>query len=226
MLNAIKCVDKKLSDVRIVVNGAGAAALSVSQLLMKAGVQDIVICDTKGVIYKGRTEGMNRYKAEFAVDTKLRTLSEAFKGADCFIGLSVAGAVTPEMIKEMAPRPLIFAMANPDPEITPEEVASVRRDAIVATGASIIDMDFLEALGFKHYQAKEIPDDNTLRSLYIDRIYDTYIDEEELQACDHTILEIRKIGTAHPFSRGKQRYRFQYIGFSNPIRTCQHHEIR
>ena len=98
--------------------------------------ENAILCDTKGVIYQGRTEGMNQWKSAHAVRTKARTLDEAMKGADVFFGLSVKGAVTKEMVKSMAAKPIIFAMANPDPEITPEEVRAVRADAIIATGRS------------------------------------------------------------------------------------------
>jgi len=138
VLNALEVMGKAIGEVRIVVNGAGAAALACLDLLVGFGAdkRNIVACDRKGVIYKGRDASPDRYKQAHACDTGARTLADALKGADIFIGLSSAGAVTPEMIATMAPRPLIMAMANPEPEIRPEAVHAVRGDAIVATGRS------------------------------------------------------------------------------------------
>ena len=112
--------------------------------------ENCIACDTKGVIYRGRTEGMNQWKSAHAVETDARTLAEAMKGADVFFGLSVKGAVTPEMVESMAAKPIIFAMANPDPEITPEEAQAVRRDAIVATGRSDYPNQVNNVLGFPY----------------------------------------------------------------------------
>jgi malate dehydrogenase (oxaloacetate-decarboxylating)(NADP+) len=150
LLNACELTGRKMSDVKVVMNGAGAASISCARIFMALGVQpkNLMMCDSKGVVYKGRTEGMNRYKAEFAVETSARTLSDALKGADCFVGLSVAGAVTPEMLKTMAPKPLIFAMANPDPEIDPPAARQVRPDAIIATGRSDYPNQVNNVLGF------------------------------------------------------------------------------
>ncbi|NVN92819.1 MAG: NADP-dependent malic enzyme [Desulfuromonadales bacterium] len=150
LINALMLVDKKIEDIRIVVNGAGAAANSCAKLAIALGVKqnNMIMCDTKGVIYQGRTEGMNPYKAFFAVDTPLRTLEEAAAGADVLFGLSVKGAFTPEMVAGMAPNPIIFAMANPDPEITPEEAQSVRNDVIIATGRSDYPNQVNNILGF------------------------------------------------------------------------------
>ena len=133
--NAAEVAKKDLKDMRVVFSGGGAAALACAHLIVSIGVQqrNIILCDSKGVVYKGR-ENVNEYKAKFAVDTKLRTLAEAMKGADAFIGVSVAGLVSPEMVKEMADTPIVFAMANPEPEILPDEVLKVRPDAITATG--------------------------------------------------------------------------------------------
>lgn len=136
LINAIEIQGKKKEDLEIVVNGAGAAAIASMKLLKKYGFKNIVMCDTKGVIYKGRTEGMNKYKEEFAIETDKRSLSEAVSGVDVFFGLSAKGMLTKEMVSSMAEKPIIFAMANPDPEITPSEVHEVRDDAIVATGRS------------------------------------------------------------------------------------------
>jgi malate dehydrogenase (oxaloacetate-decarboxylating)(NADP+) len=150
LMNACHITKRKLEDVRVVMNGAGAASVSCAKIFFALGVQpkNLMMCDSKGVIYKGRTDGMNKYKQEFAVETTKRTLTEALNGADCFIGLSVAGAVTPAMIKDMAPNPLIFAMANPDPEILPPDAKKARPDAIVATGRSDYPNQVNNVLGF------------------------------------------------------------------------------
>ncbi len=150
LINACEITGRKLSDIRLVVNGAGASAVACSKIFISLGVrrENLMMCDSTGVIYKGRKDGMNKYKDLFAVDTEKRTLSEALVGADVFVGLSVAGAVTPEMIVPMAKKPIIFAMANPDPEITPPEVKKVRPDAIVATGRSDFANQVNNVLGF------------------------------------------------------------------------------
>ncbi|RLD98860.1 MAG: NADP-dependent malic enzyme [Aquificota bacterium] len=152
LLNALELVGKKPEDVRVAMNGAGAAGIAIAKMILNIGVkkENIIMCDSKGVIYKGRTAGMNPYKEEFAIETNLRTLEEAMKGADVFIGVSVKGAVTQEMVKSMAPNPIIFACANPDPEITPEEVLEVRKDAIMATGRSDYPNQVNNVLGFPH----------------------------------------------------------------------------
>ncbi|RWR11258.1 NADP-dependent malic enzyme [Paenirhodobacter populi] len=138
MINALELSGKKIEDVRIVLNGAGAAGIACLELLKSMGArpQNCLMCDTKGVIWQGRTEGMNQWKSAHAAVTDARTLEDAMKGADVFLGVSAKGALTPEMVKTMADNPVIFAMANPDPEITPEEAHAVRPDAIVATGRS------------------------------------------------------------------------------------------
>jgi len=150
LLNALHLVDKKIEDIRIVVNGAGAAANSCAKLAIALGVKpnNMIMCDTKGVIYKGRVEGMNPYKELFAADTHFRTLEEAAAGADVLFGLSVKGAFTPEMVASMAPNPVIFAMANPDPEITPEAALAVRSDVMIATGRSDYPNQVNNVLGF------------------------------------------------------------------------------
>jgi len=150
LINALHIVGKKMEDIRIVVNGAGASANSCAKLAIALGVQpnNMIMCDTKGVIYKGRVEGMNPYKALFAADTHFRTLEEAAAGADVLFGLSAKDAFTPEMVASMAPNPIIFAMANPDPEITPEVAHSVRKDVIIATGRSDYPNQVNNVLGF------------------------------------------------------------------------------
>ncbi len=150
LLNACELTGRKLEDARIVINGAGASAIACAEFYLALGArrENILMCDSQGVIYQGRTHGMNPYKARFAADTPLRTLAEAIEGADVFIGLSVAGVLTPEMVKRMASRPIIFAMANPDPEIPYELAKKVRPDAIVATGRSDYPNQVNNVLGF------------------------------------------------------------------------------
>ncbi len=150
LLNALELAGKRIEDVRIVVNGAGAAAVACSRFYLQLGarLENLVMCDSKGVIYKGRAAGMNPHKEAFAADTPLRTLAQALAGADVFVGLSVAGAVTPDMVKGMAARPIIFALANPTPEIGYAEAKSACPDAIVATGRSDFPNQVNNVLGF------------------------------------------------------------------------------
>ncbi|MDA9818201.1 NADP-dependent malic enzyme, partial [Flavobacteriaceae bacterium] len=152
IVNALEIAGKKIDQVQVVVNGAGAAAIACLELLKAMGLpnQNAILCDTAGVIYKGRKERMNEWKERHAVDTKNRTLSEAMDNADIFLGLSVKGAVSQEMVKSMASNPIIFAMANPDPEILPEEVQAVRSDAIVATGRSDYENQVNNVMGFPY----------------------------------------------------------------------------
>ncbi|MEL0438306.1 NADP-dependent malic enzyme [Phycobacter sp. K97] len=152
LINALHISGKKIEDVKIVLNGAGAAGIACIELLKAMGArhENCIVCDTKGVIYQGRTEGMNQWKSAHAVKTELRSLEEAMVGADVFLGVSVKGAVTQEMVKSMADNPVIFAMANPDPEITPEEAHEVRVDAIVATGRSDYPNQVNNVLGFPY----------------------------------------------------------------------------
>jgi malate dehydrogenase (oxaloacetate-decarboxylating)(NADP+) len=150
LLNGLELVGKKISEIKIAISGAGASAISCAELAVKLGVQkeNITLFDSRGVIYKGRQEGMNEYKQRFAHETDARTLADAVNGADVFYGLSVADVLTPEMVKTMAERPLIFAMANPDPEIKYELAKEVRPDAIVATGRSDFPNQINNVLGF------------------------------------------------------------------------------
>jgi malate dehydrogenase (oxaloacetate-decarboxylating)(NADP+) len=143
---------RDMKATRLVINGAGAAAIACAELVKAMGMphDNVILCDTKGVIHQGRGEGMNQWKTAHAVSTKARSLAEAIDGADAFFGLSVRGAVTPEMVRSMADKPIIFAMANPDPEITPEEVHAVREDAIVATGRSDYPNQVNNVLGFPY----------------------------------------------------------------------------
>jgi malate dehydrogenase (oxaloacetate-decarboxylating)(NADP+) len=152
LVNALDLTGRAMKDTRMVINGAGAAAIACAELFKAMGMphDNIVLCDTKGVVYQGRTEGMNQWKSAHAVPTKARTLAEAMEGSDVFVGLSVKGAVTPEMVASMAKQPIIFALANPDPEITPEDVRAVRKDAITATGRSDYANQVNNVLGFPY----------------------------------------------------------------------------
>ncbi|HKT54266.1 MAG TPA: NADP-dependent malic enzyme [Caulobacteraceae bacterium] len=152
LINACQITGRKMSEIKVVLNGAGAAGIATLDLIKAMGVShnNVVACDSKGVIYRGRANDMNQWKSAHAVETDARTLAEALKGADVFIGLSVKGALTPDMVKSMAAKPIIFAMANPDPEITPEEVYAVRPDAIVATGRSDYPNQVNNVLGFPY----------------------------------------------------------------------------
>ncbi|HEX2539335.1 MAG TPA: NADP-dependent malic enzyme [Pseudolabrys sp.] len=150
LLNALDLTGRKVEDTKLVCNGAGAAGIACLELLRSIGFrpENLILCDTKGVIYEGRKDGMNQWKSAYAIKTDRRTLEDALKGADVFFGLSAKGAVTKDMVKSMADKPIIFAMANPDPEITAEEVAEVRDDAIMATGRSDYPNQVNNVLGF------------------------------------------------------------------------------
>src|SRR5512143_3291922 len=150
LANALAIVGKKHSDVRITISGAGASAISCAELAIRWGVkrENIMLVDSKGVVYKGRKEGMNKYKERFLVETDARTLADAVRGADVFYGLSVANVLTPDMVKSMAKDPIVFAMANPDPEISPELAKEARKDVIIATGRSDYPNQINNVLGF------------------------------------------------------------------------------
>jgi malate dehydrogenase (oxaloacetate-decarboxylating)(NADP+) len=152
LINAAQLTGRKFEDMKVVLSGAGAAGLSVLGLIKRLGVknENAIVLDSKGVIYQGRQEAMDQWKAPHAVDTSLRTLEEAMSGADVFLGLSIAGIVTQDMIRSMNDQPIIFAMANPDPEITPEEIKEVRGDAIIATGRSDYPNQVNNVLGFPY----------------------------------------------------------------------------
>lgn len=152
LINALDLTGRKIGDVKMVVNGAGAAANACANLFKALGVphDNVTMCDTKGVIYKGRTEGMNPWKLMHAVETSARTLAEAMKGADIVVGLSAKGSITQDMILGMAKKPIVFVMANPDPEIAPEEVYAVCPEAIVATGRSDYPNQINNVLGFPY----------------------------------------------------------------------------
>jgi malate dehydrogenase (oxaloacetate-decarboxylating)(NADP+) len=150
LINALEISGKKIGDLKVVVNGAGAAGIACSDFYVHLGIkkENIVLCDTKGVVYKGRMQGMNEYKEAYAVDTKDRTLADAVKGADMFLGLSVGGALTPDMLKTMNKDPIVFACANPDPEIHPREALAARSDVIISTGRSDYPNQVNNVLGF------------------------------------------------------------------------------
>ncbi|CAA6605201.1 putative fused malic enzyme oxidoreductase; putative phosphotransacetylase [Rhodospirillaceae bacterium LM-1] len=152
LLNALDLTGRDIKKVKMVVNGAGAAGIACLELVKALGLphENALLCDTKGVVYQGRLEGMNQWKSAHAVPTKARTLEQAMEGADIFLGLSVKGCVTPAMVKSMAPKPILFAMANPDPEITPEEARAAVPDAIVATGRSDYPNQLNNVLGFPY----------------------------------------------------------------------------
>ena len=152
LMNALQLTGREIASTKLVCNGAGAAGVACLELLRAIGFrpENLILCDTKGVIYEGRTEGMNQWKSAHAVKTKARTLAEAMEGADVFFGLSVKDAVTKDMVKSMADKPIIFAMANPDPEIAVEDVAAVRDDAIMATGRSDYPNQINNVLGFPY----------------------------------------------------------------------------
>src|SRR3954463_13478092 len=152
LINALHLTGRDIETTKLVINGAGAASIASVELLKALGLKPnhVILCDTKGVVYRGRTEGMNQWKSAHAVETSARTLAEALDGADVAFGLSVKGAFTPDMIRSMADNPIIFAMANPDPEITVEEVAAIRGDAIMATGRSDYPNQINNVLGFPY----------------------------------------------------------------------------
>ncbi len=150
LINALRITGRRIEEARVVFSGAGAAGIGCARFYRDLGIrsENMLLCDSQGVIHEGRTTGMNRYKLEFARKTPHRTLADALKGADVFAGLSQAGLMTPDMVKSMAPNPIIFAMANPDPEISPDEVKQVRTDAIIATGRSDYPNQVNNVLGF------------------------------------------------------------------------------
>jgi malate dehydrogenase (oxaloacetate-decarboxylating)(NADP+) len=150
LINALELTGKDPGKVKVVVNGAGAAGIACSELYIHLGIkqENIILCDTKGVIYKGRGIGMNRYKEKFATSDPARTLDQALVDADIFLGLSVGGALSPSMLKKMGKDPVVFALANPDPEILPEDARNVRNDVIIATGRSDYPNQVNNVLGF------------------------------------------------------------------------------
>ena len=152
LINALHLTGREMASIKVVSNGAGAAAIACVELLKTMGVphENVIICDRAGPIYQGRETSMNQWKSAQAVRTKARSLAEALESADVFLGLSAAGAMTKDMVKKMAGRPIIFAMANPVPEIMPDEAKSVRPDAIIATGRSDFPNQVNNVLGFPY----------------------------------------------------------------------------
>ena len=175
-------------EAKIVISGAGAAAISCAKLYKDLGVkaENILMTDTKGIMWKGRGEGFNKYKEEFVRETKCRTLADAMVGADVFVGLSSKGLVTQEMVKSMAPKPLVFAMANPDPEITPPEVKAARNDAICATGRSDYANQVNNVLGFPFIFRGALD------------VRASKINEQMKQAATFALAELAKRGEAVP----------------------------
>lgn len=188
LLNALEIVGKPIGEVKVVFSGAGASAISCARLYKDLGVQaqNMLLLDSRGVIYAGRSEGMNPYKREFAVETGIRDLAGAMRGADVFVGLSQKGLVSPQMIRDMSERPVIFAMANPDPEITPDEVAQIRGDAIVATGRSDYPNQVNNVLGFPFIFRGALD------------VRAASINEEMKRAAVHALAELARRGEALP----------------------------
>ena len=199
-LNALEIVGKDISKVRVVVCGGGAAAIACANLYVNLGVklENIIMTDSKGVIYKGRKEGMNPYKERFASDTRTRTVGEALEGADAFVGVSVKDGITAEMVAKMAKDPIVFAMANPDPEVLPEEVLKVRPDAIMATGRSDYPNQVNNVLGFPFIFRGAL---DTLSMA---------INEEMKMAAVRALAQLAKEDVPESVSRayGGQRFRF------------------
>ncbi|GHB26983.1 malic enzyme [Pseudovibrio japonicus] len=182
LINAVHMTERDMKDVKVVCNGAGAAGIACIELVKAMGVphENVILCDTKGVIYQGREAGMNQWKSAHAVKTDKRTLEDALDGADVFFGVSVKGALTPKMVKSMAPNPIIFAMANPDPEITPEEAHAVRSDAIVATGRSDYPNQVNNVLGFPYIFRGALD------------VHATTINDEMKVACAQALAELAR----------------------------------
>ncbi len=205
LLNACELVNKDLSKLRIVFSGAGASAISCAAFFIKLGAkrENMVMCDTRGVIYKGREQGMNPQKEMFAIDTKMRKLEEAIKGADAFVGLSTAGMVTQEMVKSMADNPIIFAMANPDPEISYEDAMSARGDIIMATGRSDYPNQVNNVLGFPFIFRGALD------------VRSKAINEEMKIAASYALSDLAKRGADHTVAKayGKSHFEFgpEYI---------------
>jgi len=200
LLNALELLGKKIGEVKVVVNGAGAAAIACATMYVNLGVkkENLFMCDSKGVVFKGRESGMNKYKERFANDTPKRSLADALEGADVFCGCSVAGAVTKDMVKSMAKEPIIFAMANPDPEITPEDILSVRQDAIIATGRSDYPNQVNNVLGYPYIFRGALD------------VQARQINEEMKMAAVHALAELAKEDVPESVSRGYSVSSFAY----------------
>ncbi len=188
LLNGLELQKKKIEDVKVVFSGAGAASISCAKLYKDLGVkaENILMTDSRGVMYEGRTEGLNRYKQEFVADTPARTLEDALVGCDVFVGLSQKGLVSKDMVKSMADKPMIFAMANPDPEITPREAKDARPDAICATGRSDYANQVNNVLGFPFIFRGALD------------VRASKINEEMKQAATYALAELAKRGEAVP----------------------------
>jgi len=205
LLNALEIVGKRIDKVQVVFNGSGAAGIACAEHYVRLGVkrENIILADTKGVIFEGRTEGMNPYKARFSRKTELRTLAEAVKGADVFAGLSVKGAFTGEMLKTMAERPIVFAMANPDPEITYEEALAARKDVIIATGRSDFPNQVNNVLGFPFIFRGALD------------VHATAINEEMKMAATHALAALAKEdvpdSVCHAYGVDRIRFGPEYI---------------
>ena len=182
LLNALEVAGKDIAKIRLVINGAGASAVATAEHYVRLGMkrENITLCDTKGVVYKGRTAGMNPYKDRFAQDTKLRTLAEAMVGTDMFLGLSVGGVVSQDMVRSMAPRPIVIAMANPDPEITYEDARACRADVIMCTGRSDYPNMVNNVLGFPFIFRGALD------------VHATVINEEMKLAATHALADLAK----------------------------------
>jgi len=181
LINACLLTKRNLADVKVVVNGAGAAALACTSLIKSLGVRSVIVCDRSGVVYRGRTDSMDQWKSAHAADTTARTLEEALEGADVFLGLSAAGALPAAFLKKMAPEPIIFAMANPDPEITPPEAKEARPDCIIATGRSDYPNQVNNVLGFPFIFRGALD------------VHATAINEEMKIAAAHAIAELARL---------------------------------
>jgi malate dehydrogenase (oxaloacetate-decarboxylating)(NADP+) len=205
LLNALEIVGKRIDQVRVVFNGSGAAGIACAEHYVRLGVkrENIILADTKGVVYEGRIDGLNPYKARFARKTELRTLAEAVKGADVFAGLSVKGAFTGEMLKTMADRPIVFAMANPDPEITYEEALAARKDVIIATGRSDFPNQVNNVLGFPFIFRGALD------------VHATAINEEMKMAATHALAALAKEdvpdSVCHAYGVDRIRFGPEYI---------------
>lgn len=200
LLNACEISDKDLSKLRIVFSGAGASAISCAEFFIRLGAirENIILVDSRGVIHKGREAGMNPQKEMFAVDTKLRTLEEAMKGADVFVGLSVAGMVSKEMVKSMADHPIIFAMANPDPEISYEDAKDARNDIIMATGRSDYPNQVNNVLGFPFIFRGALD------------VRSRAINEEMKVAAAHALANLAKEGADHTVAKAYGETHFDF----------------
>jgi malate dehydrogenase (oxaloacetate-decarboxylating)(NADP+) len=187
-LNGLEIQGKKIDEVKVVFSGAGAAAISCAKLYKDIGVkaENIIMCDSRGVMWEGRGEGFNKYKDEFVVKTEARTLADAMVGCDVFVGLSQKGVVSQDMVKSMADRPMVFAMANPDPEITPKDAKAARSDAICATGRSDYANQVNNVLGFPFIFRGALD------------VRASKINEEMKQAATYALAELAKLDEPVP----------------------------